>query len=128
MEDKNGLDRSVLSYIDVSLQPPGKYYLIVDEGMGNKAMFTCDQLQVDEHQVIAFRDNPVISTVIKFSPMLPWRLINTNLTYTQNSRTVYEREARDNKELHDLTKALRKELVGDEKDDIQEVRPPGQYV
>jgi hypothetical protein len=129
--DKNGLDRSVLSYIDVSLQPKTRFYLIVDEGMGQKALFAIDQLEVLEHVVTGYRDGPPIQLVVKFSPHLPWRMINASEIYVQDSRTVYEREAVESRELHDMTKRLRKELApADEKEPEEEVvgHGRGQYL
>jgi len=128
-EDKNGLDRSVLSYIDVSLQPESKFYLVLDEGMGQKALFAIDQLEVKEFEVIGYRARPVVGvqTVVRFSPQLTWRLINASEIYMQDSRTVYEREAVESRELHDMTKRLRKELApADEQ--VQDEKQVGQYI
>lgn len=128
-EDKNGLDRSVLSYIDVSLQPKTRFYLIVDEGMGQKALFAIDQLSVLEHVITGYREGPPIQMVVQFSPMLPWRMINASEIYVQDSRTVYEREAQESRELHDMTKRLRKELTpADEKEEPAEAKSTGQYL
>jgi hypothetical protein len=126
-EDKNGLDRSVLSYIDVSLQPESKFYLVLDEGMGQKALFAIDQLEVKEHEVIGYRTVPAITQVVRFSPQLTWRLINASEIYIQDSRTIYEREAVESRELHDMTKRLRKELAPAD-DQVQEEKQVGQYI
>ena len=129
-EDKNGLDRSVLSYIDVSLQPVGKFYLVLDEGMGQKALFAIDQLEVKEFEVIGYRANAAdgVRVIVRFSPMLPWRLINASEIYVQDSRTVYEREATESRELHAMTKRLRKELAPADEAELETKHPTGQYI
>ena len=123
VEDRVGLDRSVLSYIDVGLQPQAKYYLVIDEGMGQKALFTVDNLIVAEYEIAAYRG---ATTVVRFSPQLSWRLITSDAVYLQDSKTVYEREITEQKELHDLTKALRERLVPTT--EIEPETTPGQYI
>ena len=123
MEDRVGLERSVLSYIDVGLQPTAKYFLVIDEGMGQKALFSVDTLSVQEYEATAFRGGEV---VLRFSPQLPWRLINAGLVYLQDSKTVYEREITEQKELHDLTTTIRKRLLPETAEEKEE-RLPGQY-
>src|SRR5260370_41537531 len=96
-QDKNGLDRSVLSYIDVSLQPQGRLYLIVDEGQGQKALFSIDQLEVKQHEVVGYRDTPEVSLVAGFSPLLAWRGVIEGKSYNHGSRTVLNNSAAESK-------------------------------
>lgn len=130
-EDKNGMDRSVLSYIDVALQPESKYYLVLDEGMGQKVLFRVDGVVVHEFAVDAWRYGPGDDElVVTFSPQLPWRLINANIAYLQDSKTIFEREMTEQREAHDLTKELRKRLMPpdeNEKEEKSGEKFPGQY-
>ncbi len=105
--DKLGLDRSVLTYVDVSCQSPGRFFLIIDESYG-KALFSVDQIQVKEYEVTAYRDSPSgVEVVTRFSPALVWRIVNKSDVYCQSTRTVMEREAQETKDI----RAFRDEVV-----------------
>lgn len=104
--DKLGLDRSVLTYVDVSCQSPGRFFLIIDESYG-KALFSVDQIEVKEHEIVAYRDTPSVEVVTRFSPGLIWRIVNKTDVYVQSTRAVMEREAVETKDL----RAFRDELV-----------------
>ena len=104
--DKLGLDRSVLTYVDVSCQSPGRFFLIIDESYG-KALFNVDQIEVKEHEIVAYRDTPSIEVVTRFSPGLIWRIVNKNDVYCQPTRDVMEREAGESKDI----RAFRNELI-----------------
>ena len=105
--DKSGLERSVLTYVDISVQQPAKYILVVDESYG-KALFNVDQVHVFEHEIIAERgDGANAMLVTKFSPALVWRIVNRDDVYIQSTRTVMEREAEETKVL----RAFREEVI-----------------
>jgi hypothetical protein len=107
--DKSGLDRSVLTYVDISCQPPGKYYLIIDESYG-KALFSVDNVEVHEHEVIGTRGPFAAATVVtRFSPALVWRTVNKEDVYLQPTRVVMEREVAENKEV----RAFRDQVIKD---------------
>jgi hypothetical protein len=107
--DKLGLDRSVLTYVDISCQPVGGFYLIIDESYG-KALFSVDEIDVKEHEVVAYRNNAHGSEVVtRFSPLLVWRTVNTKDVYVQPTRTVMEREVGENKDL----RAFREQVIKD---------------
>src|SRR5690242_15718506 len=106
-EDRSGLARSVLTYVDVSVQPKGRFYLIIDESYG-KALFTVDQIEVGPNSISAYRDNPTIEKVTEFSPQLPWRIVSTKDVYIQDTRTVMERDGAEAKELRDFRTKLLK--------------------
>lgn len=112
--DKAGLERSVLSYVDISCQRPGKFYLIIDEPFG-KAMFTVDAVDVREYEIVATRNATNFGlvpeeVVIRFSPQLTWRMVNTTDVYIQSSRDVLTRDGQDTKEVRDFRSSLIKEL------------------
>lgn len=99
--DKLGLDRSVLTYVDISVQPPGRFFLIIDESYG-KALFNVDQIEVKEHEIVAYRDSRGIEVVTRFSPSLVWRVVNKGDVYTQSTRAVMEREAEETKDIREF--------------------------
>lgn len=108
--DKSGLERSVLTYVDIAVQQPAKYILVVDESYG-KALFSVDYVDALEHEIIAYRRATQEATpatiVTRFSPALVWRVVNREDVYIQSTRTVMEREAEETKVL----RTFREEVI-----------------
>lgn len=110
-EDKAGLERSVLTYVDISCQAPAKFYLIIDETYG-KALFTVDSLTIGKYDISAYRDTGVGDSelVTSFSPSLPWRMVNKDDVYIQTTREVMQREGTETKDIREFRTQLLKEL------------------
>lgn len=110
-EDKTGLERSVLTYVDISCQKPAKFYLIIDESYG-KALFSVDNVYVYENEIVGIRgiSDPINEEVVtRFSPNLVWRIVNQSDVYLQPTRVVMEREAEETKELREYRTKLIKD-------------------
>lgn len=97
--DKQGLDRSVLTYVDIAAQPTAKYFLIIDESYG-KALFSVDTVVATQHEVVGLRGVGADEVIVtRFSPQLIWRTVNTTDVYCQATRDIMEREAEETKQL-----------------------------
>lgn len=121
MDDNLGLKRTVLSYLDIAKQPSADFTLIIDEGMG-RAMFSVDYVEVGKNHVTAYRRGTGVAPIVvtMFSNLLPWRTVNSGITYMVDSKTVMDREHEEGKAVREIIKAYRAELKEDTDEHVAE--------
>lgn len=115
-ERRDATKRAAIAYIDLQDQPVGKYYLLIDWGIGGKSTFQVDGVNEGAHSIIGYMETPYnpkwperppISTIASFNKEIPWAMVAREYVDVITMDELVRREAADEKSLRGMIMTIR---------------------